>query len=302
MSQTPFFDFIGVGGIAYDMVLRLDELPARDDKYFVQQFDRLPGGLVANTTVAAAKLGLSCGFVGSIGDDSGGDLLLNAFKQDQVDTQALLKIPDEETPFTIIMVDKAGQRAILLPSFPLYHREITEPQIAYIRQGKYIYTHFRDLGRFTKLVAARDHTHNHLVLDVESNNALDKNTLIEIAQQIDILFIPQATIEQFGIQHIQEVKTRLWTIITSGSQGATGYNVKNDRLFHQPAYTVKAMDTTGAGDVFHAACITAHHQGKNLAQALQFGSAAAAIAVQHHGARGGLSTTEQVNDWIKAQS
>lgn len=299
MNPKTTLDFIGVGGIAYDIIFRLDKLPTRDGKYDVEKFDRLPGGLVANTTAATAKLGLSCGFVGWIGDDSGGDLLVNDFKQQKIDTTCLMQIAGVETPFTAIMVDKSGDRVILLPPFTVHQYDLTIDQKNYVKQAKYLYINFRNMKECEQLAQLAHDSGNFFVLDIEEHSGLDAKALKKVAAFTDILFLSQGVMEIAGIKHIQEIKTRGWIIVTLGSKGAKGCDTNNRCLFHQPAYKVTPVDTTGAGDTFHAACIAAHHQGKNLAQALQYGSAAAAIAVQHHGARGGLPDQQQVIEWIE---
>ena len=66
------FDFIGVGGLAYDLVLQVERLPLADDKY-PASLGKLPGGFIANATCAAARLGLRTSYIGWVGDDDDGE-------------------------------------------------------------------------------------------------------------------------------------------------------------------------------------------------------------------------------------
>ena len=77
-------------------------------------------------------------------------------------------------------------------------------------------------------------------------------------------------------------------------QGAQGITTGMRRPHKQSAHSVPAIDTTGAGDTFHAALIAARLDGAELPEALAFAAAAAAIKVQHRGARGGLPTRAEV--------
>jgi sugar/nucleoside kinase (ribokinase family) len=65
-----------------------------------------------------------------------------------------------------------------------------------------------------------------------------------------------------------------------------------------PAFSVPAVDTTGAGDCFHAAYLFGYLQDWNVIQCLHFAHAAAALSVQQVGARGGLPTREQVEEFL----
>jgi sugar/nucleoside kinase (ribokinase family) len=70
-----------------------------------------------------------------------------------------------------------------------------------------------------------------------------------------------------------------------------------------PAYPVpQVVDTTGAGDTFHAALIAAYLDGVALPGALAFASMAAALKVQHRGARGGLPTRESITSRMQGSA
>ena len=71
-------DAVVVGGAAVDLVAQVDELPQRDSLVLARAFERFPGGSAANVAVGLARLGRRVGFVGKLGDDEHGQLLLAA--------------------------------------------------------------------------------------------------------------------------------------------------------------------------------------------------------------------------------
>jgi len=298
--MKPKLDFIGIGGIAYDLVLRVESLPGEDGKYPASTYQRLPGGLVANATCAAARLGLRCGFVGWIGKDSGGELLLEDFQQYGIDVGGMIKIAAAETPFTIILVDKDGQRAILLPPFELYNMRFTDKQIQYTSQGAMLYTNFRSIGWCLDVATMAAKSRRTFALDVEVHNDFTQETLLKVASLTDIIFLSPGILEKANLESIHQIQNKGWVIITKGAQGVSGMQVGDTMVYEQPAFKVLAIDTTGAGDVFHAACIAAYQRKLSLPDALRFASAAAAIAVQGHGARGKLPNTDDVDIFLEA--
>ncbi len=151
------YDCIGVGGLSYDLVLSVERLPLADEKYPAELVGRLPGGFIANATCAAGQLGLRAAYAGWAGTDAEGDLLRDDFLRWNVDPVGLRRVMGEVTPFTVVITDGAGRRAILLPPFPLYNVDLDSDQIALVRQARVILSFPRDAGWCADLAdAARE--------------------------------------------------------------------------------------------------------------------------------------------------
>lgn len=294
--MTEQFDFIGVGGLAYDLLLKVDRLPLTDDKYPAEVLGRVPGGFIANATCAAAKLGLKTGYVGWVGDDAEGAMLYKDFIDWNVQPVGLARVRGRTTPFTIVVTDRTGQRMILLPSFPLYNAELTIEQLSIVGRGRVVYSYPRDAIWCGQLRRAVLDSGGLLALDVETSNPMRGDDLRNIAELADILFITADSLKLFGVKSIKDLckGKRQWVIMTEGNKGSQGIAAGMRRPHKQSAYKVTAVDTTGAGDAYHAALIAARLNGADLPEALDFASAAAAITVQHRGARGGLPTRADV--------
>jgi sugar/nucleoside kinase (ribokinase family) len=289
------YDFVGVGGLAVDLVLRVDRLPINDDKTPATLAGKLPGGFIANATCAAARLGLKAGYAGWIGDDADGRLLHQDFQEWKVDPAGLVCFEDEPTPFTVVIVDRQGRRNILLPDSPLYSTPLTFEQVTLARQARVVYTFPRDARWFGQLRRATLESDGLLALDVENAVPMSGSQLLDVIQLADIVFVTENSLKSLGLPPLRKLASdQEWVIMTAGARGSYGVARGMRKPVFQPALPVEAVDTTGAGDCFHAALIAAKLDGADLPEALAFASAAAAIKVQHEGARGGLPTRAEV--------
>ncbi|MEE9555183.1 MAG: PfkB family carbohydrate kinase, partial [candidate division Zixibacteria bacterium] len=90
-------------------------------------------------------------------------------------------------------------------------------------------------------------------------------------------------------------------VITSGSKGCIGAT-PDGYLYQQDAFKVNAVDTTGAGDVFHGGYIFGLTQGWELPRILEFASAAAALKCTRIGGRHGIPEIEEINRLIETHS
>jgi len=294
------FDFVGVGGIACDLVLQVERLPLADDKYPARWIGRLPGGFIANATCAAARLGLRTAYVGWVGDDADGQLLADSFAEFGVQPLGLLRVPGEQTPFTLVITDSGGGRAILLPAFPLYEQPLTPDQLALAGRARVVYTFPRDTAWCAQLHDATRQGGGLFALDVETAVPLRGEALRAAIRLADVFFVSETGLEALGLSPLASVlRPGQWAIVTAGGRGAYGWMGGQDEPVFQPAFRVPVTDSTGAGDCFHAALLTARLDGAALPEALAFANAAAALKVQHQGARGGLPTRAQVEALLR---
>lgn len=289
------FEFVGVGGLAYDLLLQVQRLPLSDEKYPAQLIGKVPGGFIANATCAAARLGLKTGYIGWVGDDAEGDMLRADFEDYRVDVTGLASVPGQTTPFTVVITDRTGKRSIVLPSFPLYDANLDVDQLAVAASARVVYTLPRDLTWCARLRQVTLDSGGLFALDVENAVTMRGDELRDVARLADVLFLTASSIRLLGAKSVKQVAAgRQWVIMTAGSKGAYGIQAGMRRPAYQSARKVQVVDSTGAGDSFHAALIAAKLDGADVQEALRFAAAAASITVQHRGARGGLPTRAEV--------
>lgn len=308
MTSPPAFpapELLCLGGLALDLLLRAPDVPARDEKLVVEFAGRSAGGLVANAACAAAKLGLSTAWAGPVGDDEYGRLCLDDFARFDVDTGFAVQIPGAVTSFCVILLTPDGERTILvantLPTPPPLSAEIN----ACLGKAPLVYTLLYQAGWFQQ-VAARVHAGGgKIAVDIEASSANQDVPLQDSLQHADYVFCSASGLRWACGQHDPERGARAiltygpaLVVVTMGSRGA--YAISRSEQVFQPAYPVRVVDTTGAGDCFHAACLLGIRLAWPLPYMLRFASAAAALSVQAEGARGRLPARRAVEDFLKA--
>lgn len=298
----PFeLDFVGVGGLAYDLALRVERLPIADEKYPADLIGRLPGGFIANATCAAARLGLRTGFIGWVGDDPEGEMLRADFFEWGVRPAGLKSVRGAATPFTVVITDRHGRRAVLLPPSPLHSTLLSYEQVQVAASAQMVYTFPRDPVWCRQLCDATMESGGLLVLDVETVAPMTGDELRDVLRMARIVFLSEGSLKKMGLHTLRDVvEPRQWVILTAGSRGAYGIEYGQRKPLHQPAFDVPVVDSTGAGDCFHAALLAARVGGASLGEGLAFASAAAAVKVQQRGPRGGLPTRAEVEGLLQS--
>jgi len=107
-------DLYCLGGASVDLVLEVPRLPMDGEKLLVQYFGQLPGGFIANTACAAARLGLRTAWGGSVGDDVFGQNILHDFEAFGVKTADVHPQKDATSDFTVVLVHPNGERTIMV--------------------------------------------------------------------------------------------------------------------------------------------------------------------------------------------
>lgn len=102
------YDICGLGTLATDVLMMLDTLPQKDSFCLVRHTEMQPGGSGTNTIVQAARLGSCCAYLGTVGDDAEGRVVICSLKEEGVDASHVYIRPGERTTRTEIAVDARG--------------------------------------------------------------------------------------------------------------------------------------------------------------------------------------------------
>ncbi|KPL84370.1 hypothetical protein SE15_04420 [Thermanaerothrix daxensis] len=303
MNQPVHYDIFCLGGAAVDWILRVPRLPWPDEKLVVDFVSRVAGGLVANTACAAARLGLRVAWSGLLGKDEGGEILRRGFEEFGVEVVFPNTSPPALSDFTVVLLEPSGCRTILVVSPERRLPPLNNEVINALAQARLVYTVPWTVGWIREVAQICERIGIPLVLDVEAGNLgnlLDQKGVLSVVR---LLFCPQETIR--GLSGREEVAQDLieagveQVVITKGAEGAIV--LTRDGRFAAPAYRVPVVDTTGAGDCFHAAYLAAWLWGWLPPRAVRFANASAALSVQHLGARGGFPTREEVLKFLSEQ-
>ena len=301
MNLSPKIDLVGVGLNATDTLIRLPHYPALGSKVEFRSADVLPGGQVATAVAACQQWGLRTRYVGKIGDDSAAAIHRAEFDRLGVETH-LVTASGCASQQAVILVDDAGERTVLWKrdnGLTLLPQELRPEWI----------THARALhvdGHDTAAAAvaagwARD-AGVPVVADLDDLYAGIETLLDKIDYLITSRDIPgRLTGDQNLRQSLPAVRNRYGCRLTAATLGDEGVLAWDGSRFHYaPAFQVKALDTTGAGDIFHAGFIYGLLRGWPLSRQLDFACAAAALNCTAAGARGGIQSVENIGKLIAA--
>jgi len=302
------WDVVAVGSATIDLVIKVERLPGHDEKVIGRHVGWLPGGTVPNFACAASRLGLRTGFLGTVGDDAPGRLVVEDFHRFGVNTDHLTTLPGTPTYYTVILLPPGGERAIVVvPTYP-DDTPLTYKEQTCVASARAVYIMTGNVERFEALAGAARAGGALVMVDVEPTLALDMARLKRILSATDVASFNRAGLESATGQPATDlVKTARqmldlphpkWdlnpqvVVVTLGREGCLA--VTADDEVRCPGFETEVVDTTGAGDCFNAAFLTGYLSGWSLERMANFGNAAAALSVTKLGPRAGIPTRKQV--------
>ncbi len=299
--STP--DLLFLGGSSIDLYLSLPRLPDGGEKQVARFAGRLAGGLVANTACAAARLGLDVAWSGLLGDDDAGKFLLADFSRFGVDTSLVEVRPGESSDFCVILLEPDGERTILVVNTLPGPPPLSPGVKAAISQARVVYCMPYSLEWMGELAHIARREDCRIALDIESSCPLQGAALLSALRQAGIVFCSAGGLKlAAGMEDVAEGAAAILAqgprqvIVTLGAAGA--YGATGQESLFSPAFHVPVVDSTGAGDAFHAAYLYKELQGVSLAERLRFANAAAALSVQKIGAREALPVYSEVEAFL----
>lgn len=293
-----------VGSLNVDTTLRVNRMPLPGETLASSSKSNAAGGKGANQAVAAARAGADTTFVGRIGNDAGGELMVTALKEAGVKTDHVVVDDGVGTGAATIMLDDKGQNSILIyggANQTVDPDQVTAAEAA-IAAADFVITQFetpqKAAIRAFELAKAHGVT---TILNPAPAAAIDPALLAltdliipnetEAATLTGVTITDEASMLEAAGKFAQMGVKNL--IITVGAKGAfyctqEGYNFV-------PAYKVKAVDTTAAGDTFIGALAAKLSPAMdNIEQALAFAQRASSLTVQGLGAMPSIPTLAQI--------
>ena len=100
------FDFVGFGALNVDKLFKVNRIAVAEEESFVENYTEACGGSAANTAVALARLGCKVGYIGKVGCDREGDLLMQDFYREGVNTDGIFRAERHKSGSVLGFVDK----------------------------------------------------------------------------------------------------------------------------------------------------------------------------------------------------
>ncbi len=301
MSRTGV-EVSSIGTLAVDYFGIVTRVPELDEKTMAERYEIHPGGVAGNVITQAARLGVSTGWIGKIGQDSTGDILRREFEKEGIDTSHMEVVPGKNSMFTWILVDKRGYRTITM--FPNVLNEFTAHDVEskhadYIRNSQVLMAEACVLP-LSPVIRAMEIAKDAGVtvifdLDVTPTGVeeMDMGSRADLERALSLadVFIPckAAAVELLGTDQIVPNIDRLrqygasTVAVTLGEHGCV--IATDDGAVEVPGFPVEVVDTTGAGDAFHGGFVYGFLNGMAPEKLGRFANACGAACCTKIGAR-----------------
>lgn len=296
-------DLVGVGLNATDTLISLPDYPERGSKVEYHGATVLPGGQSATTVVACQSWGLRTRYVGKLGADDAARLHREAFARVGVDAR-LISVPGAASAQSLIIVDAGGERTVLCRKDDRLVLQPADLERDWIVNARALHVDGYDTAAATLAARWAREAGTPVIADLDAlypdvGNLIENVDYLIASRDFPCRLMRENNLEM-ALKGIHARYGCKLTAATLGPDGVLAWDGK--RMMHSSAYRVPVVDTTGAGDIFHAGFIYGLLQGWPLDRQLDFACAAAALNCMASGARGGIQTVAAVEELMASAS
>ena len=296
-----------VGSFNMDLVIKTDRRPQKGETLIGEEFGMFIGGKGANQAIAASRLGADVTMIGRLGADLFGDTFFSEFSSENIDTSFVVRDAELGTGVASPVIDADGDNSIIIVPRANMRLDV------------------EDVERASSKIADADVLLLQLEVPIESSKRAAE---IAKANGVEIILnpapaceLPDSFLSLIDVLVPNEVETEFLTnvkvaddegarlaaqvlfekgistiVLTLGNRGTLLLTSQRSQLV--PAYNVKVVDTTAAGDAFCGALATALASGEHIENAVAFANATGALAVTVLGAAPSMPTAEQVHNFV----
>lgn len=299
--SVPVVDLVGVGLNATDMLISLAEFPRRGSKMEYTHSSVMQGGQAASTVVACQTWGLHTRYVGKVGDDEAGRCHRAAFERAGVEAQ-LLTVPDAMSPQSLILVDAGGERTVLCRRDERLLLRPEELEREWVVNARALHVDgYETQAAICAAQWARE-AGVPVIADLDETYA----GVEKLLENVDYLIVSRdfpgrMTGETQIVTALRVLRSQYGCRLAAATMGEGGVVAVDDSgVLRRAAYRVNVVDTTGAGDIFHAGFIYGLMQGWVLDRLLDFACGAAALNCTAEGARGRIGSVDEIERLMNA--
>jgi sugar/nucleoside kinase (ribokinase family) len=297
-------DIVFGGSIFCDLVMSGTPLPRPGQEVYADGFAMVPGG-TANRAVAAARLGMHTGLLGVLGRDVFGDHLYESLTgEENLDLSWLQRTTTAMTPLTVAVTNQHDRGFITyredgadvpdawpgrMPGARACHVGIASPLPDWVRD-------LRRRGTTIFGGVGWDETGTW------------SPEVLERAREVDVFVLNEIEALSYARTDSVDEAAKLLTgyapavVITRGPDGVTAVDAASGEWARIPAVAVRAIDPTGAGDVFTAALMTGHVLGWDLPTRVAFAGIAATLSVRSLGGSSSAPRPAEIAAFLRAES
>ena len=297
-----------IGSSNSDMVVTVPHIPVPGETVMGNGFQIHKGGKGANQAVAAARSGGEVTFIANIGDDELGDAAIDNFKKEHIDTAYIVR-DKGRSGVALIMVTTQGENSIAVS--PESNALLTPAHIEacadILQQADIILVQLEiPLETVIKISELASKHKVKFILNPAPAQTLPEQLLKNVSiitpneteasslTNIEVIDLDSA---KKAAQHLLKLGIEE-VIITLGEKGSLLATATD--FYHFPAYQVKVVDTTAAGDVFNGVLAESLVAGNDIKTAIASANAAGALAVTVPGAQTAAPTRKAILDFMQS--
>jgi len=292
-----------------DLVVQADRCPVAGETLAGTEFHMIPGGKGANQAVAASRAGAATRMVGCVGKDAFGRELFNSLSCAGVNVEGVHSLPGISTGIANIVVEASGEnRIIIVPGANgcISPEMLFEDWNQIASTSMVILQHEIPLPAIHAAIKRCRKEGIPVILNPAPFYPIPK----EILSAVEVLILNEneaAGLAGVPVDKVEAAKQasqilyevgKQTIIITLGSAGAVLMSRRGQ--IHQPAFNVKPVDTTAAGDTFVGGYVASVLEGKSEEESLVYAAAASAISVTRLGAQASIPDKDEVEKFIKS--
>lgn len=291
-----------VGSANTDMVVKSPRIPGPGETVIGGEFLMALGGKGANQAVAAARLGARVAFVARLGSDVFGDQAIASYEREGIDTAFIVRDPEAASGVALIVVDSRGENSIAVASGANAQLCAADVERAAdrIAQADVLLVQLEvPISAVRKAVELAHNARVPVILNPAPAQEMDPDLLkmvtLATPNEHEIRVVVGQRDQESAIAAMIDAGTQT-VLVTIGKRGvlwATGAT-----RTQIPAYPVTAVDTTAAGDAFNGGLACALGRGADMADAIRYANAVAALSVTRMGAQPSLPTAREVDAFL----
>ncbi|MGP9814461.1 sugar kinase [Rhodopseudomonas sp. NSM] len=291
-----------VGIPVRDLTFRIEAVPGRGNKIPASAYEEISGGNALNAGIGIARLGGTATMCGPMGDasEAAARFIFDKLGEEGIATSRLIHMPGLVTPISAVMVDPTGERTIVTFRDPKLWNVALPDADELLKDCDAIMIESRCAGFATPLCAEATKRGIPVVVDIDSAMSLNEGLLTASSHLIFSAEALHATAgtddDEAALKKVAKL-THAFVAVTRGPKGTLWLDA--EKTFQQtPAFPVHVVDTLGAGDIFHGGFAVAFSEGQDIASALRFASAAAALKCTRPGGAFACPDREEVEAFL----
>jgi len=302
---------VAVGDANVDLIAPVESFPGKGGEVSTDKLHKCAGGSAANLCVALARLGLNSRFIGRVGDDLFGHFLIDNFRKEKVDISQLQIDQKVGTGLHFIAITRDGERTMYGFRGANIYLAADEIDMAPVKSSRILhisgYVLLRDPQRKTtmKILKVARGAGALVSLDVGVLPATRAtNRVCSILRYVDILLLGER--EASALVGTKKPEKAAKDILKFGPKivalklGRKGCFILTEmERVRSPAFPIKVVDTTGAGDAFDAGFLTGVIGKWGLKRTARFANAVGAISTTKIGAQSALPNRREVERFLR---